>query len=154
MGYLIAVAVAVAALVVASLIQRRRTPEAPSQPHWTAPSQLDRADFGAVDRTWLVAVFSSATCQTCARVVSAAMVLDSADVGVVEVEFTQERGLHERYHIDAVPTLVIADAAGAVQARFIGPVTATDLWARVAELRQPGSTPAGRGEGCAAHEVS
>jgi len=154
MGYLIAVAVALIALGVASIIQRRRTPEAPSQPTWSAPTQLARADFAAADRPWLVAVFSSATCQTCAKVVSAAAVLDSAEVGFVEVEFTQQRALHERYHIDAVPTLVVADASGVVQAQFIGPVTATDLWARVAELRTPGSTPAGRGEGCSAHEVS
>jgi hypothetical protein len=28
-----------------------------------------------------------------------------------------------------------------VAASFIGPVTATDLWAAVAEARDPGSTP-------------
>jgi hypothetical protein len=28
-----------------------------------------------------------------------------------------------------------------VQHHFVGPVTATDLWAAVAEAREPGSTP-------------
>jgi hypothetical protein len=28
-----------------------------------------------------------------------------------------------------------------VRATFVGPVTATDLWASVAELREPGSLP-------------
>jgi hypothetical protein len=36
---------------------------------------------------------------------------------------------------------VIADAAGTVRASFLGPVTATDLWAAVAECRETGSTP-------------
>jgi hypothetical protein len=49
--------------------------------------------------------------------------------------------LHARYAIEAVPILVIADAAGVVRASFIGPHTATDLWARLAEVREPGSTP-------------
>ena len=49
--------------------------------------------------------------------------------------------------ITAVPTLVVADADGVVRASFLGPVTATDLWAAVAELREPGSVP----PGCADH---
>jgi hypothetical protein len=49
--------------------------------------------------------------------------------------------LHERYHIEAVPTLVIADREGVVRASFMGPMTATDLWAACAEARQPGSSP-------------
>jgi len=34
-----------------------------------------------------------------------------------------------------VPCLVIADSAGTVVSGFLGPVTATDLWAAVAEAR-------------------
>jgi hypothetical protein len=30
-----------------------------------------------------------------------------------------------------------------VVASFLGPMTATDLWAAVAEAREPGSTPGG-----------
>jgi hypothetical protein len=37
----------------------------------------------------------------------------------------------------------VADAEGAVRASFVGPATATDLWAAVAELRDPGSVPPG-----------
>ena len=36
---------------------------------------------------------------------------------------------------------MIADADGVVQRAFVGAFTATDLWAAVAELRVPGSTP-------------
>ena len=69
--------------------------------------------------------------------------LASEDVAVQEIEYGAERALHERYSIDAVPTVVIADSEGVAVATFLGPVTATDLWAAVAEAREPGSTPSG-----------
>ena len=34
-----------------------------------------------------------------------------------------------------------ADADGTVKRAFLGPVTATDLWAAMAEEREPGSVP-------------
>jgi hypothetical protein len=74
-----------------------------------------------------------------------ARLLASDDVAVHEVEVGTARDLHERYRISAVPALVVADRDGAVRASFLGPVTATDLWATVAELREPGTLPA---EGC------
>ena len=43
--------------------------------------------------------------------------------------------MHERYGISGVPMVVIADAEGVVRKSFVGPVTATDLWAAVAEIR-------------------
>ena len=43
--------------------------------------------------------------------------------------------IHERYRIDAVPLVVIADERGVVRTSFLGPVTATDLWAGVAAAR-------------------
>jgi hypothetical protein len=68
-------------------------------------------------------------------------VLDSRDVAVCEVEFGSQRALHERYAIDSVPLVVVADHEGVTRAAFLGPTSATDLWAAVAELRRPGSTP-------------
>jgi hypothetical protein len=79
----------------------------------------------------------------CAQVVAKAQVLECADVAVDDVEYSADRALHERYSIDAVPTLVVADAQGVVVTSFLGPMTATDLWAAVAEAREPGSTPGG-----------
>ncbi len=69
------------------------------------------------------------------------MILESRDVAVVDIEFTTARELHQRYRIEAVPTLVVADGEGVVVRGFVGPVTATDLWAAVAEARDPGSSP-------------
>jgi len=105
------------------------------------PRQLDRDDFAGVEAPWLVAVFSSATCATCADVVRKCAVLSSRDVAVSNVEYTSAGELHRKYDIQAVPMVVVADHEGVVRAGFIGPVTATDLWAAVAEARQPGSSP-------------
>ena len=131
---LIAAAIIVVAVAVA-LVARRRRPDAPTQPTRAVPTQLDRADFERPDAPWLVAVFTSATCDGCADVVSKAAVLTSDDVAVVTAEWQTRKDLHERYRIDAVPLLVIADAAGVVRRSFAGPVSATDLWAAVAAAR-------------------
>lgn len=139
---LVLVVVAVAA---AALLERRRRPAAPTNVGYSLPSQLDRRDFARPDARWLVAVFTSITCSTCAGVWDKARHLASDDVAVQEVEVTAARDLHARYRITAVPAVVIADATGAVRSTFLGPVTATDLWATVAELREPGTLPA---EGC------
>ena len=130
----------VAAVVVAVLARRQR-PDAPTQTRWAVPTQLDRDDFDRPDAEWLVVVFTSATCATCAGVWQKAAVLASGAVAVQEVEVGERRDLHDRYGIEAVPTTVVADADGVVMASFVGPPTATDLWAVVAEARAPGSTP-------------
>lgn len=137
---LIAAAVVVVALAIGAVLRRRRPVDAPTQPVYAAPAQLDRSDFSA-DTPWLVAVFSAATCSTCADVVSKSEVLACPQVGVVNVEYPARSDLHGKYHIDAVPIVVVADHAGVVRASFVGPVTATDLWAAVAEARDPGSSP-------------
>lgn len=151
MERLIAAVVIVAlAAAVGELVRRRRRFDAPTQPRRELPAQLDRRDFAQPDAPWLVAVFSSETCSTCADVVRKAQVLASDDVVVEIVPYQSRRETHQRYAIDAVPCLVVADADGAVRTGFLGPVTATDLWAAVAEARQPGSID--RTGGCDRHE--
>jgi len=142
---LIAAAVVLIAVAVAEVVRRRRAVDPPTQPRRALPAQLDRADFDGAG--WLVAVFTSDTCSTCADVVSKAAVLASADVTVQTASYQARRDLHDRYAIDAVPAVVIADAAGVVHRTFVGPVTATDLWAAVADARDPGSA----GERCHGH---
>jgi hypothetical protein len=138
---LIAVALAVVALGVAWLLQRRQRPDAPVRTGYAVPTQLDRRDFARPEAPWLVAVFTSATCNTCAGVWDKARHLESDVVAVQELEHLSERVLHDRYGIEAVPTTLVVDADGVVARSFQGPVTATDLWAAVAEARDPGSTP-------------
>jgi hypothetical protein len=129
-------AVVVAAAVVTGLVLRhRQRVDVPTQPVYEAPVQLDRADFPAAGAPWLVAVFSSSSCDACADVLRKAEVLSSADVDVVDVEYGEHRDLHAKYRIDGVPIVTVADARGVVRKSFVGPVTATDLWAAVAEAR-------------------
>jgi hypothetical protein len=95
------------------------------------------------DAAWLVAVFTSATCSTCRGERERTHPLASDAVAVQELENGTSRALHDRYGIEAVPSTLVVDPDGVVAASFIGPVTATDLWAAVAEAREPGSTPGG-----------
>ena len=127
--------------LVVSWFLRRRQNDAPTQGGFELPVQLDRNDFASPEAPWLVVVFTSATCGTCNDVASKAEVLSSQDVVVVRVDYTTDPQMHARYKIEAVPTLVVADAAGVVKAGFLGPVKAQDLWAAVAECREPGSSP-------------
>jgi hypothetical protein len=147
---LLAAALVAAASTIAGVLRRRGRRDAPTQPRGAVPSQLDRSDFSGEGVPWLVAVFTSDACSTCADVVDKARVVASTEVEVVVASFQERRDLHERYAIDAVPCLVVAGPDGVVHAGFLGPVTATDLWAAVAEARDPGSvrTP---GSGCSGH---
>ncbi|MFM7744289.1 MAG: TlpA family protein disulfide reductase [Actinomycetota bacterium] len=141
MTNLLIVAGVVVCATAAAIIGRRRRPQVPTQPRMQVPSQVDRNDFAGPRADWLVAVFSSATCHTCADVVRKAKALASRDVVVHDVEYSAARDIHRRYDIDAVPVVLIVDRDGVVRANFMGPVTATDLWAAVAECREPGSRP-------------
>lgn len=133
---LIAAAVILLAVAVAEVVRRRRAADPPTQSRRELPAQLDRGDFEGAG--WLVAVFTSDTCDTCADVIHKAEVLASPDVAVQVASFQTRRDLHERYGIDAVPSVLIADPRGVVRRTFVGPVTATDLWAAVADARAPG----------------
>jgi len=135
---LLAGIVVVVAMIVAVVMERRR-PEAPTQGSWAVPAQLDRADFARPDAQWLVAVFTSATCDSCAKAVEQAKVMASDSVAVDEAEVKARPDLHRRYHIEAVPIIVVADADGVVRTSFTGPPSATDLWAAVAGVREEGA---------------
>lgn len=148
MNDLVAVAGAIAgAVLVAWLLRRRRATSAPTQAGWQVPTQLDRGDFVRPDAAWIVVAFTSSTCETCADVATKVEVLASETVAVARVDHAREPDLHERYRIEAVPCVVIADHAGVVHRAILGPVKAQDLWAAVAECREPGSTPGA----CEAH---
>ena len=139
---IILVVVAAAAATVAFLVQRRR-PDAPIRTGWTVPEQLDRRDFARPDAPWLVAVFTSASCDSCAAVIDVAGPLASDAVAVDVVEVGERRKVHDRYAVDAVPMVLLVDTLGVVRDHHLGPVSATHLWGSLAELREPGSTPDG-----------
>jgi hypothetical protein len=138
-----AVVLATVVALLAVWLQRRRPAAAPVVDRHHVPSSVDRADFVRPTAEWLVVVFTSATCNTCASTWEVARQLESAAVSTQEVEVAAEPALHERYGIDAVPTTIVCDTEGGVVQSFLGPVTATHLWAAVAEVREPGSVPPG-----------
>jgi hypothetical protein len=131
------------AVAVAVLLQRRTRPPAPTRTGWTVPDQLDRRDFARPDAPWLVALFSSDTCLACRGTWEKVVLVESDAVAVQDVAYPGERALHERYSIEAVPLVLVSDAAGVVRSSFVGPPSAADLWASLAELREPGSVPGG-----------
>jgi Thioredoxin len=128
------------AVVVARHLERRR-PAPPPRDAYPVPRQLDRADFPRAEAPWLVALFSSTACVSCAGLVPKLSVLEGPQVATCEIEYHAQPDLHDRYEISGIPTTVVADAEGIVRAAFVGAFTATDLWAAVAEVRHPGSTP-------------
>ncbi len=131
-----------AALAIAAVADRRRDP-LPTRTSYAVPEQVHRGDFIRPDAPWLVLLFSSETCDSCARARRIADPVASPQVAVQEVDAVRDKALHDRYGIEAVPTLLIVDADGLVVGRFLGPPTAADLWATLAELREPGSVPPG-----------
>jgi hypothetical protein len=120
---------------------RRQRPDRPPRGPYPVPRQLDRADFPRDDAPWLVAYFSSATCSSCQGLGPKVAVLESEVVATCELDFADQRDLHDRYDISAIPMILLADAVGVVQRAFVGATSAADLWAALAEARDPGSTP-------------
>jgi thioredoxin-related protein len=138
---ILAVVLIAAAAAVAVVLERRKA-DPPTQPRsYPTPRQLDRSDFERPDAPWLVVLFSSATCDTCERMRAKVKVLESREVAIDEAEFTDRPDLHERYGVTGVPMVLIADHEGVVQRAFVGSASATDVWAAVAEVRDPGSAP-------------
>lgn len=138
----ILVGLVLAAVVLALILQRRR-PDPPSAPSYRAPAQLDRDDFLRPDAAALIAVFASATCNSCPEVWALIEPLADRDLAVQRVDVQDGAELHRRYRIDGVPTTVLADSDGVVTATFFGPVDDEALRAAVAALRAGGSGSTG-----------
>lgn len=138
---LIAVGVVVvgvlAVVVFAAVVARRGASNAPVRDSYPVPRQLDRGDFPRPDAPWLVALFTSATCDACASMWAKVAPLSSDEVAVCEFEFPEAKWAHDRYEISGVPMLLIADHEGVVVRAFVGPQSATDVWAAVAGARDP-----------------
>jgi hypothetical protein len=130
----IALALVVIAVVVALVIERRR-PAPPTQPTWAVPSQVDRDDFDRPDLPWLLIVFTSATCTTCAGVWTRVRPLENEQVAVQEVEAVLRKDLHQRYAIDVVPMLLVVDREGVVRGSLVGPASAEEIWGAVSDVR-------------------
>jgi hypothetical protein len=133
---LIGAALLLVAVGVAFVLERRRTKDAsPVRDAYPVPRQLHRGDFPHPEAPWLVALFSSSTCDSCASMREKVLALGSSEVAVCDLEYSEARTIHDRYQITGVPMVVVADSEGVVVESFVGPVSATDLWAAVARVR-------------------
>lgn len=150
MSQIVVFVVIVAVAIVIAAVANRRNDPAPTRTGYAVPQQLNRADFVRPDTPWLVVLFSSVTCDSCQKARQVIEPVASPHVAVQDVEVGTDKSLHDRYGIEAVPTLLIADADGAVVGQFLGPPTAADLWATLADLREPGSVPPGCDHGATA----
>jgi hypothetical protein len=130
----IALALIAVVAVIAIALQRRR-PQPPTQGRWAVPTQLDRDDFDRPDAPWLVAVFTSATCASCEGAVAKSAVLAGRDVAFQELSYQTRKDLHQRYGVETVPMILVADADGVVRTSFIGTPPTAELWASVADVR-------------------
>ncbi len=138
---LIVGAVAVAGLVALAVdrirsgarLLRHRRPAPAASPAHHVPDRLDRGDFARPGAGWLVAVFTSDACSTCAEVWRRARRLEGPEVAAQHIEAGREAALHARYGIDAVPLVVIADREGATRRSIAGPATEAQLRAALAE---------------------
>jgi len=133
----IAFGIGLSVALIALVLRRRSAVDAPTQKVFAAPTQIDRSDFPTAQHQWMVAVFTSETCHVCADMLGKAHVVASNSVSVVELEYSAFKDLHSKYNIEAVPTIIVTDDRGVVHKSFIGPVSATDLWAGVASAREP-----------------
>ena len=133
----IVVAVVAVAFVVA-VIAQRRAPNAHARTGQVSPDQLDRNDFARPSAPLLLAVFTSATCDVCADAWQTATAFESDDVTVQRIDFPNDRALHDRYAIDAVPMVLVVDGDGVVRNSFIGPLSSADLAAAVTAATQAG----------------
>ena len=88
---------------------------------WSIPGHLSREDFNFLNEPWLVVIFSSESCETCKPVVTEGMKLTSLGVAIQEVTAETNKGLHEKYDIDAVPMLLLVDKFGVVRSSYLGP---------------------------------
>lgn len=130
-------------MAAAAVLQRRtaaRAAPAPTGGAGTVPAGVLRADFPRPDAPWLVVLFSSNGCESCRGTWTKVEALGSDAVAVVDVAWQTGGALHRRYGIEAVPTVLVVDAEGEVRVSFVGPPSARDLWAAVADAREHGPT--------------
>ena len=129
MERVIALVVLTALAVAIALILQRRRPDPPTAPSYRSPAQLDMADFTETGNRLLVALFSSATCDTCPKAWDTieAVIARRADAVSQRLDVEDDPKVHQRYRIDGVPTTVVADRDGVVAQAFFGPITADEL---------------------------
>ena len=133
---MIALALGVVAVGVAYVLSRRGR-DAPTSDKVVVPRQVDRADFVRPSAPWLLVVFTSVTCDSCARAVALASPFEGPSIAYEEVPWQTRRDLHDRYRVDTVPLLLLARADGLVVQSWAGTPAAPDFAAALAVCDSP-----------------
>jgi hypothetical protein len=97
-----------------------RAADAPTTPQFAAPQQLDRSDFDHPELDWLLVLFSSETCLSCHEAREALTPIRFDRVAVQDLPVETSRAIHDRYSVDAVPIMVLADTDGVVRWSYLG----------------------------------
>lgn len=136
MRIVLVIAIVVTAAGLAWLMERRRASRTkPVATTAAVPPQIDRTDFVRPEAEWLVVLFSSEACESCAAMAQRIAALASDAVAVVDVEYSRSRSIHEKYGIDAVPVLGVYDRAGVARATFVGTTDTATLIDTIHNLR-------------------
>lgn len=130
---IVAVLLVVAGVVVAAVIRRRDSGEMVRGRRWSVPAQIERRDFTDPEADRLVVVFSSRTCDACAATWERVRRLSRSGTAIQNVSYQDRGDLHDRYGIDAVPTLLVVDREGVVERSFVGPPDDDELASVLAE---------------------
>ena len=138
----IAAILIVIALVVASLVQRRRGASPTAVPRSELPPVVDLAAVG-MPRGPALVVFSEETCRSCSAALAVVRGPAGAGLPVAEVPFGAERELHRRHGIDTVPTTVVTDVDGQVVDGWVGSVDLSGLAAALAQVVGRAEPPEG-----------
>ena len=129
--FLVALVVILVGVGIAYLLRRRDAGAMAQGKRWSVPAQLERSDFTDPEADRLVVVFSSDSCDACAATWEQVNTLvgkgSMPRTALQQISYQDHADLHDRYGIDAVPTLLVADADGVVQRSFVGPPEAKDL---------------------------
>lgn len=123
----VAVAIVVVGAVVAYVVRRRDAGTFARGERWSVPAQLERMDFDEPHTPRIVVVFTSQTCDACATTWERVLEVVTDDMARQEVSYQERRDLHDRYGIDAVPTVLVADVEGVVEGSFVGPPSVDEL---------------------------
>ena len=107
------------AIIVAYIANNRRT-DSPSVPKISLPIQVDRNDFDMPDMQWLLVFFSSESCSSCIQVREILSGIPMNSIHIQEVSFPQGKNLHNRYAINSVPIVLIANLEGVVIWSYAG----------------------------------
>lgn len=124
---LLAAAAAAAVLLVRTLDKKNRREIVAA---YGMPSSVDPADFGGLDSTVSIVLFTHADCRACS---AARRICNSLSVPVVELDGRDSQEVLDRYGVDGVPTTLLVDAGGTVLAGWVGPLNPRQVEEAIAD---------------------